>query len=634
MTFDEILSRLDGVTGGGNQRYARCPAHDDHKASLAVSRGGDGRVLLHCHAGCAPEQIVEAIGLTMQELFVEPLEAPREKWKVVARYNYTDASGKLLAQKTRYDTGKGKTFLWRHPNERGEWEKGRGGKATLYNPSHSRSDHVYLVEGEKDADALTALGRAALSPPDGAKSKWLPEYTEMLRGRVVAIIQDNDAPGKEFAQMAAKALTGAAKGVKVLDLTKIWPELPEHGDTSDLLEHMGPEGMTAISQLAKQAPDFSPEETKNKLKIIRMSEIEPKRAEYLLYPYLPRGKLTIIGGISGSTKTWLVLYLASVISNGTRFTTDDEFTPPRSPGVVIYQTRENDYETDIRPRLDKLGANLENIITIDDHDEDGHGFPLTLVDGRIEEAAEELHPALIVFDPIQSYIGAELDFHKANEVRPVLDKLIDLAKRYRCAVALISHMSKMTTAGALDRLLGTSDLRNAARSILVVGSDPNDPNYPHARVVAHAKNSLGRTGQSLRYHIDEYAGVVLDGFCELDEDTIIKTPAMLNGTRQKPSTTLNEAVLALDRFLGDKGAAKLSQIQTWAALQGISQRTLYNAKNAMELQTLQIGFSSDKTTWWLQPDVDKEKFRENPPQEVEIPPEQMALGIPGEWPPP
>ena len=457
--------------------------------------------------------------------------------------------------------------------------------------------------------------------------KWRSHYTGWFKGKSITILQDNDDVGKAFAAETAAAVSKVAKSVKLLDLTREWPELPDHGDISDILQSDDAKLVLArLESLEAITPEWSGdlvEDVKKKLKIRRMSEIKPKRAEYLLYPYLPRGKLTIMGGVSGSTKTWLILNWAAIISQGAKFITDDEFTPPRKPAVVIYQTKENDYETDIRPRFDKLGANLDNILVIDDHDEDGSGFPLTLSDGRIEDVTEEYHPDLIIFDPIQSYIGSDVDFHRANEIRPILDKLIDIASRYNCAVVLISRMSKQTTASALDRLLGTSDFRNAARSILIVGSDPFNKD---SRVMAHAKNSLGVTGKSIRYHIDSAAGVIYDGFCELDEDTIVKPRNMFDGTRNKPAIALREAIDGLQEFAGDHRAVRLDDVQAWAQERGISKGTLYNAKKELALQTVRVGYSSDMVTWWLDPETDREEFKKDPP-DIE------HVSWKGEWPP-
>jgi len=70
MSADAILSRLDRVRRTGVDRWiARCPAHDDRGPSLAIRELGDGRVLIHCFAGCDAHQIVSAVGLTFAELF-------------------------------------------------------------------------------------------------------------------------------------------------------------------------------------------------------------------------------------------------------------------------------------------------------------------------------------------------------------------------------------------------------------------------------------------------------------------------------------------------------------------------------------------------------------------------------------
>lgn len=343
-----------------------------------------------------------------------------------------------------------------------------------------------------------------------------------------------------------------------------------------------------------------------KLKVKRMSEITAKRPKHILYPYLPEGKLSIVGGVSGSTKTWFVLYVASVISTGGDFITDMPFTPKRTPGVVIYQTKENDYESDIRPRLDALGANLDNILVIDDKDEDDNGIPLTLSDGRIEEAIKEYNAKMVVFDPLQSYLGDDVDMHRANEVRPILDKIIDIGNRYNCTIVIVSHMSKMTTAAALDRLLGSSDLRNAARSIMIIGSDPEDDKV---RVLAHAKNSLGVAGQSIKYHIDtENGGVVIDGFCDYDADEIVQS--MKRSGRGKASMSLDGAVSFLSYYLSEKGYAEKSDILDAAKEAGISERTLYNSKKELGVKSLSLGYGVNKKSWWLNEGINESDLQQ------------------------
>lgn len=195
---------------------------------------------------------------------------------------------------------------------------------------------------------------------------------------------------------------------------------------------------------------------------------------------------------------------------------------------------------------------------------------------------------MVIFDPIQSYLGGGVDMSRAEQVRPTLDWLGDYAKRHNCSIVLVSHMSKpgRGEASALDRLLGSSDFRNAARSIVIVGRDPEDK---ETRVFAHGKNSIGEPGVSQRYHISG-RGIAYDGPSDLTADDIIKQAAQ---TRSKPAATLTATMAKLEELLGDEGWATLEQVETWQTLEGISQRTLYNARKELALKTVSIAGTSD-----------------------------------------
>lgn len=184
-----------------------------------------------------------------------------------------------------------------------------------------------------------------------------------------------------------------------------------------------------------------PQTAPSKQLLTPMATVEAKEASYLISPYLPRGMLAIMGGVSGSGKTYLALSWAAAISNGQRLPFQSWATPAPGPGYVYYFTQENDPNTVIRPRLDLLGANLNNIL-IQYQDGKTTYDPLTMNDPRLELAAKEYPPSLVIFDPIQSYLGGGVDMSRAEQVRPTLDWLGDYAKRHQCSIVLISHMSK------------------------------------------------------------------------------------------------------------------------------------------------------------------------------------------------
>lgn len=263
MIVEEFVNRLEGVTGHDGQYSARCPAHDDKNASLSVGKGDNGKILIHCHAGCSCAAILSAMGLTEADLFDDNRKFSRERKKghreIVARYDYTDTQGRLLNQKTRWVEDGKKTFTWSH-KENGHWVKGRTGEPTLYNLSVIKgAGCVYVVEGEKDVETLKALNIPAVCGADGAgPGKWLPQYTEALRGVHVVVIPDNDDKGRAFAEETANALNEAAESVRMIDLRTVWPELPEHGDTTDIFERMGRDGVISILFAATEAPPWEP----------------------------------------------------------------------------------------------------------------------------------------------------------------------------------------------------------------------------------------------------------------------------------------------------------------------------------------------------------------------------------------
>ena len=281
MQLDDFLSRLDGVKKTGPTQYmACCPVksahkHGDRKPSLSVGKGNNGSIVFYCQGGCSQESVLQAMGLSMKDLFPDgdrpqqeyrPRPASREdRGSIAAQYDYTDENGQLLARKTRWektvDGKREKTFTWGHPAGQG-FRSGRNGMAVPYRlPGLVKAETVFLCEGEKDVDNLTAQGLAATCTPDGAGngSKWRDSYTPYFAGKTVYILQDNDDVGKKFAQLEAEKLFPVAKEVKVLDLRELWPELPEKGDISDVMEHMGAaEALAQLLELAERAPGWEP----------------------------------------------------------------------------------------------------------------------------------------------------------------------------------------------------------------------------------------------------------------------------------------------------------------------------------------------------------------------------------------
>lgn len=256
--MQSILDRLNGVQPNGNGYMARCPAHEDAKASLHISEGRDGRVLIKCHANCETSAVVDSIGLTMRDLMPpKPNRQRGGKFNTVAAYDYRSASGTLLYQACRLDP---KDFRCRKPDGGGGWtwrnvfdgvERVPYGLPELL--ASNTDDVVFVAEGEKDCDRLASLGLVASCNVGGA-GKWRREYNQHFAGRRVVILADNDDAGRTHAADVASHLLGIAASIKIIDL----PDLPPKGDVSDWLDSGGT--VEELRRLVAECPEWQPTE--------------------------------------------------------------------------------------------------------------------------------------------------------------------------------------------------------------------------------------------------------------------------------------------------------------------------------------------------------------------------------------
>jgi hypothetical protein len=250
----------------GNGWSARCPAHDDRRASLSISTGDDGTVLMRCHAGCSVTAICDAVGIELRDLFngtSNKTQTNGQRKRIVARYDYTDEQGKLLYQAVRYEP---KDFRQRKPDGNGGWAwKLDDVRRVPYRlPELLAADPdqwVFVVEGEKDVENLWRLGLVATTNAGGA-GKWRGEYSKSLRARKVCILPDNDKPGRDHAQHVLKSLRGIARETRIVKL----PDLPDKGDVSDWLAGGGTaEKLMAqlynapVAQTENSTPTLSPQ---------------------------------------------------------------------------------------------------------------------------------------------------------------------------------------------------------------------------------------------------------------------------------------------------------------------------------------------------------------------------------------
>lgn len=312
--------------------------------------------------------------------------------------------------------------------------------------------------------------------------------------------------------------------------------------------------------------------TRTELQMIKMSEIQSQEVAWLWFPFIPYGKLTIVQGDPGDGKTTLVLNIAAKLSKGEGLDSKMKLTEPLN---VIYQSAEDGLADTVKPRLETAGSNCENISVIDESIKS-----LSMIDERLEEAVIRTKAKLLILDPIQAYLGGGMDMNRANEARDMTKKLATLAEKYQCAIVLVGHMNKAAGNKAAYRGMGSIDFFAVARSVLLVGRVEGEANI---RAVVQIKNNLAAFEHPKAFELSE------DVFHWLG-DYEITADEVLGGIAPK-ANKLEQAKRLLREVAETNNAMQSNEIFNLAEEQGISRRTLENAKKELSIRAKRINNS-------------------------------------------
>ena len=392
--------------------------------------------------------------------------------------------------------------------------------------------HNYLSLGGVSAKAL---------------QQFLSERPDVER---VFLCLDADKAGEDACKRLAALLA------ETMSVTRIQPCMK---DWNDVLVHRAeiPNRDYFKSTVLKEPPK------KDSVKIIRMSDVKLTPVNWLWKPYLPFGKLSVLQGNPGEGKTYFAMHLAAACTNG-KLLPNMELLEPFN---MIYQTAEDGLGDTVKPRLIEAGADLDRVLVIDDSE-----VQLTLSDERIEKAIIENNARLVIIDPIQAYLGADVDMNRANEVRPIFMRLGQVAQRTGCAILLIGHLNKAAGMQSLQRGLGSIDIAAAVRSVMFIGKLKHDPTM---RILTHEKSSLAPPGASLAFSLGNEGGFRWVGEYDITADE------MLSGIEPQRETKTQQAKDLICALLAG-GKQMLSEDIDKAALErGIPGRTVRDAKREL-----------------------------------------------------
>lgn len=438
--------------------------------------------------------------------------------------------------------------------------RGKGTELYVFEAPIDLLSHIALYPAGWEEHSYLSLG--GVSPK--ALEHFLSERKDI---ESIFVATDNDEAGNNAAEKLAELIPREISVYRFLPNAKDWNEELINERNGLPTDDYVTIGIRKPKNPTKSVP------------MICMNDVEQTEVDWLWYPYIPFGKLTIVQGNPGEGKTFFAMQLAAACTNQ-KFLPDME---PFEPFNMIFQTAEDGLGDTVKPRLVLSGADLKRVLVIDDSDN-----PLSLADDRIEKAIRENNAKLMVIDPLQAFLGANVDMNRANEVRPIFRKLADIAQSTGCAIVMIGHLNKASGTQSTYRGLGSIDIAAVVRSILFVDKVKDDPT---TRVIVHEKSSLAPPGQALAFSLGDQKGFRWIGAYDISAEDLL---AGGEGTRTELKQ--EQAVKLIYEFLSDGREVSVAEINKEAIERGISERTVRLARNSMKDKLESERRGKD---WWI-----------------------------------
>ena len=375
-------------------------------------------------------------------------------------------------------------------------------------------------------------------------------YTEYPHIHSIYLCLDNDEPGNERCRQFVSLIPEELSVYRLEPVKKDWNEC--------LVAEVPVENMA--KQMCWRDAREKP------VPVMKMSEVEETVVQWLWYPFIPFGKVTLIQGNPGKGKTWLAMAIAAYCTNGKELPN----ALPIEPFNVLYQTAEDGIADTIKPRLAKCGADMTRVRFINEDEKQ-----LSMTDDRIEKAIRQNNVRLMIMDPIQAYLGANVDMNRANEIRPLFRHLSTIAERTGCAIVLIGHLNKSSGSQSDYRSLGSIDIAAAVRSILFVEKVEKEKEQD-IRVVYQQKNSLAKKENPVAFSLGE------GGLKWLGEYDISIEDLLMGKAGTKKETKLEKAQKLILELLTKRKVMCLEELEAELLAYGISSRTGRDARKQLE----------------------------------------------------
>lgn len=282
--------------------------------------------------------------------------------------------------------------------------------------------------------------------------------------------------------------------------------------------------------------------------------LDDREVTFLWRPYIPAGAVTLLFGYGGLGKSYITCALAADITTGRPLPGHERGMPPQK---VLMISAEDDPAVIIKPRLRALGADLTKIAISDDL------MALKNLTGtEIADVIKQFAATMVFLDPLVSFIGEKIDFHKANETRGAMAPLSEAARLSGTAIVVVHHSRKDGSARSANRALGSADIINGVRSGIMVDQAKDGSTF-----LEHVKHNWSKKGPTLSYRVQNDTTGEAFTWGQFGQPDVSTKPRTFDKARDIIAEALSE------------GPQPMKDVIALGQQYGVSERTMLRAKD-------------------------------------------------------
>lgn len=332
------------------------------------------------------------------------------------------------------------------------------------------------------------------------------------------------------------------------------------------------------------------------ISLVKVAEAETLQVNWLWKPYIPMECITLLEGDPKTGKTWAALAITAAITRGYPLPGEDGKPVARMPGNVLYLTAEDSIGMTLKPRLEKANADTGRVVVFEGKigRDKKTIVPINMQDlPQLDEALERVKPVLMVIDSMVPHLGPKVDSNKAEQVVPVLNGVARLAEKHSCACLIIRHLAKGPRERALYKGQGTISIAGVARSILMVGIDPNEPSK---RVMVHSACNLAKEGPGQSFAITDDGALEWCGISEVSAAELVAPEVIEQSGARADAKKFLRGALA-------QGPRSAVDMEDEADANGIAPATLKRARKELNIRAFKLA----KAWYWELPKKEEDQ---------------------------